>query len=227
MKKFVVDARLKKAESLFNERKKLNEETDITDYLQLCDKADILRNAGDKLIHLGFKSKNEAKSQDVAGSLNNLAVLYYKQREYDKAEPLLQRALTIKEAALGPDDPSVATTIQNLGLFYKAQHQYTKAEPLYQRAFAIREKALGPDHPDVAMSLTNLAGLYDKQHQSAKAEPLIRRALEIVIGAFGRDQPAVAKAMENYAILLRNMSRPDEAAALESRAKAIRAQNPD
>jgi hypothetical protein len=61
-KKSVVDARLKKAGSLFNERKKLNEETAITDYLQLCDKADILRNAGDELVHLGFKSKNEPKS---------------------------------------------------------------------------------------------------------------------------------------------------------------------
>jgi hypothetical protein len=61
-KRFVVDARLKKAESLFEARKKLNEETDITDYLQLCDKADILRHAGDELVHLGFKSKNEAKS---------------------------------------------------------------------------------------------------------------------------------------------------------------------
>jgi hypothetical protein len=61
-KKFVVDARLKKAELLFKERTKLNEETDITDYLQLCDKADILRHARDELVHLGFKSKNEAKS---------------------------------------------------------------------------------------------------------------------------------------------------------------------
>ena len=93
-------------------------------------------------------------------SLNNLAALYETQGQYAKAEPLYQRALAIREKALGPEHPDVAASLNNLAVLYHAQGQYAKAEPLYQRALAIREKALGPEHPDVATSLNNLAVLY-------------------------------------------------------------------
>jgi hypothetical protein len=43
--------------------------------------------------------------------------------------------------------------------------------------------------------------------------------------ALGPEDPNVAICLEGYASLLRNMSRQDEAALLESRTKAIRAKN--
>lgn len=39
----------------------------------------------------------------------------FTQGEYAKAEPLYQRALTIREKALGLDHPYVAGTLTNLG----------------------------------------------------------------------------------------------------------------
>ena len=80
-------------------------------------------------------------------SLNNLARLYYTQGQYAKAEPLYQRALAIREKALGPEHPDVARASTTWRLLYDTQGQYAKAEPLYQRALAIREKALGPGAP--------------------------------------------------------------------------------
>jgi tetratricopeptide (TPR) repeat protein len=50
----------------------------------------------------------------VANSLNNLADLYGAQGRYARAEPLYQRALAIREKALGPDHPDVATSLSNL-----------------------------------------------------------------------------------------------------------------
>lgn len=38
-------------------------------------------------------------------TLGNLAILYYNQRNYEQAKPLLERALAIYENALGPDHP--------------------------------------------------------------------------------------------------------------------------
>jgi Tetratricopeptide repeat len=66
----------------------------------------------------------------VATSLNNLALLYYGQGQYAKAEPLYQRSLAIAEKALGPEHPEVATSLNNLAALYRAQGQYAKAEPL-------------------------------------------------------------------------------------------------
>ena len=83
----------------------------------------------------------------VATSLNNLALLYYAQGHYARAEPLYKRSLKINEKALGPDHPNVALSLNNLALLYDDQGYYAQAEPLYKRALKIDEKALGPDHP--------------------------------------------------------------------------------
>ena len=99
------------------------------------------------------------------------------QGQYAKAEPLYQRALAIREKALGPDHPDVAASLNNLAGLYRAQGQYAKAEPLYQRALAIGEKALGPDHPDVATASTTWRCCTAPKGEYAKAEPLYQRAL--------------------------------------------------
>ena len=74
-----------------------------------------------------------------------------------KAEPLYERALALREKALGPEHPDVATSLNNLAELYEAQGQYARAEPLYQRALAIAEKALGPEHPNMATFRENYA----------------------------------------------------------------------
>ena len=105
--------------------------------------------------------------------MNDLAIWLKNRAEHDEAKPLFQRALAIREKALGSEHPDVAQSLNNLALLYYNQGQYAKAEPLYQRALAIREKALGPEHPDVATSLNNLARLYlaEDQYGKAKAAP--------------------------------------------------------
>jgi tetratricopeptide (TPR) repeat protein len=46
----------------------------------------------------------------AVATLNNLAMLYSRQGQYAKAEPLYQRALAIWEKALGPDHPVPGVT---------------------------------------------------------------------------------------------------------------------
>ena len=112
-------------------------------------------------------------------------------REEDErdAEPLHRRALSIREAALGPDHPDVATSLTNLAALYQVQGRYADAEPLHRRALVIDEAALGPDHPSVATDLNNLAELYRVQSRNAEAEPLYQRALAIRETTLGTDHP--------------------------------------
>ena len=70
-------------------------------------------------------------------------------KDYTEAITLAERALAIREKALGPDHPDVAMSFNNLAVLYKAQGRYADAEPLYKRNLAISEKGLGPNHPDV------------------------------------------------------------------------------
>jgi tetratricopeptide (TPR) repeat protein len=83
----------------------------------------------------------------AAELLNHAGFYLYERARYTDAAPLLERALAIREKALGPEHPDVANSLNNLTDLYEAQGQYAKAEPLYQRALTIHEKALGRSTP--------------------------------------------------------------------------------
>lgn len=73
--------------------------------------------------------------------------------------PLYQRALAIKEQALGATHPDTAISLNNLAALYRAQGDYPAALPLYQRALAICEQALGATHPITKVLRENLEAL--------------------------------------------------------------------
>ncbi len=72
-----------------------------------------------------------------------------------EAEPLMRRALKIREASFGPDHTQVAVSLSNLAVLLKDSSRYAEAEPLFRRALAIDEASFGPRHPDVAKDLNN------------------------------------------------------------------------
>src|SRR6202048_4694993 len=96
-----------------------------------------------------------AQQADEASELNEKVIEFYKAGRYADAIPIAQRALAIREKALGRDHPDVATALSWLAVLYNSQGRYADAEPLYKRSLAIREQALGRAHPDVARSLNN------------------------------------------------------------------------
>jgi tetratricopeptide (TPR) repeat protein len=81
------------------------------------------------------------------------------QGQYAQVEPLLRRALAIREKVLFPEHPDVAASLNNLAELYVTLSEYEKAQPLYERALRIREKTLGSEHPDVAILSGKLRAL--------------------------------------------------------------------
>jgi CHAT domain-containing protein/tetratricopeptide (TPR) repeat protein len=162
---------------------------------------------------------------DVATSLNNLGLLYYRQGAYARAEPLFVRALAIQEKARGAMHPKVATSLNNLAALYQSQGAYARAEPLLARALAIREKALAAMHPDVATSLNNLARLYQEQGAYGRAEPLLVRALAIHEKALGAMHPDVATYLNNLAGLYQAQGAYARAEPLYARAAEVQEAN--
>jgi CHAT domain-containing protein/Tfp pilus assembly protein PilF len=159
---------------------------------------------------------------DVAGAMNNLAMLYGSQGQDADAEPLYRRSLAILEKLRGLDSSEVAPELNNLAALYQRQQRYADAEPLFKRALAIREKALGRDHPDLGQSLNNLATNYEKQDRHADSEPLFKRALAIYEKAAGPKHPAVATLLNNLGQVDKVQGRFGEAEPLIKRSLAIR-----
>ena len=112
-----------------------------------------------------------------------------------------ERALAIREQALGPDHPDTAQSLHNLAALLNATGDYTKALPLYMQSLAIWEQTLGPDHPDTATSLNNLASLLYTMGDYAGAWPLLGRALAIREQALGPDHPDTITVRQNLVVL--------------------------
>jgi len=99
-----------------------------------------------------------------------LAVLYYNQRKYGEAEPLLVQALAIFEQQLGTMHPKTALQQSNLAELYYAQGKYKEAEFLYQRALAIYHQALGSQHPTTQSIRENYTSLLESMKQGETSE---------------------------------------------------------
>ena len=61
-----------------------------------------------------------AQSVEESGRLNHQAGQLYQQGHYREAEPLLTRALAIREKVLGPNHPAVALLLYNLAVIYES-----------------------------------------------------------------------------------------------------------
>jgi tetratricopeptide (TPR) repeat protein len=141
--------------------------------------------------------------------------------KYAAAEPLLERALGLRESIHGRTHLEVARCLNLLGYVHRRLGNHTRAELLLERALAIWEAALGKNHPDVADSLHNLAILYRHQGLYTRAEPLFERALAIREAALGKNHPDVADSLHNLATLYGHQGLYARAEALFERALAI------
>jgi Tfp pilus assembly protein PilF len=141
--------------------------------------------------------------------------------DYAAGRPLLERAVAIREQALGEEHLDTAQSLSNLAGLLQDQGDLAGARPFYERALAITEKALGSEHPFTATNLSNLAVLLQAQGDLASARPLKERALAIREAALGPEHRDTAISLNNLALLLQAQGDLDGARPLFERALAI------
>ena len=143
---------------------------------------------------------NQSAELQEAERLTQQTEKLYAEGRYAEAVPAAERALAIRERALGPLHPLVAYSLNNLARAHEAKGDYARAEPLYRRALETYEKVPGSES-NVAAVLNNLGGLYAAKGDYARAEPLYQRAFAIHEKASGPDHPSVANVLNSLAAL--------------------------
>jgi serine/threonine-protein kinase len=156
-----------------------------------------------------------------ARMLQTIGTVYQQLGLYDRAEPLLQKALETRTKLLGGDSLEVAESLESLGRLEDRQGRYPKARPLLERSLAIREAALGPEDPQVAQSLDALALNHLRTGDDAAAEQLFQRALALRREALGPRHPQVAESLANLANFYRQHGDPARAEPLYRQALAV------
>jgi eukaryotic-like serine/threonine-protein kinase len=115
---------------------------------------------------------------EVATSLNNLALVLWRQGKLDEAETMFRESLALKRK-LKVDHQDLAAVINNLAFVLWKKGQLPEAEALNREALEMRKKVLGNDSPDVAASLDNLGGVLRDANRLPEAEAALRECLAI------------------------------------------------
>ena len=167
------------------------------------------------------EARSIAEQAETDLSLIGLARNYSDLGLYDKAVPLLFRALDIREKNFGPEHPAVADCLEILGSLYGNLRQHDKSLPLQLRAFSIRQKALGTEHPLTAASLTSISLTYVRQKQYELTLPLLHNALAIQGKILGPEHPDMWTSLSLLANAYSGLAQYEQALPLRQRALAI------
>ena len=108
-----------------------------------------------------------------------LATAHRDRAEYAEAEPLLLRALRLREAGTGPEGAEVISAVDSLAYVEFGLKKFPEAEVLYKRLAALWEKNAGADHPMLALTFDKMAEFYAFQQRYEEAEKYARQALAL------------------------------------------------
>jgi tetratricopeptide (TPR) repeat protein len=112
----------------------------------------------------------ENKSMQVS-ALNNIAGIYYKKGELDKALGYFEESLRLET-----DEKEKATTYNNIAIIYGNKGDYQKAVEYFQKAIETGERY--GDYHGVSVRKLNLGELYRRMKDYEKAEKYLLEGLE-------------------------------------------------
>lgn len=160
------------------------------------------------------------KSRWLPSVLNCLGDLYYVTGSPEKAEEYYRRALRLTER--DQTNLEVCRALNGLALIKNDCGATVEAEELLKRAITIHEKNLRGLHPYCGTAYTNLGILYTNSGKYEQAKEALDCAAYIQNKSLGSVHPDVALRLEAQAALYAKTGKPQDAAALQQQAEAIR-----
>jgi CHAT domain-containing protein/Tfp pilus assembly protein PilF len=153
------------------------------------------------------------RDEYLAVAYNNMAEMYMAQGFLSKAQPLLERAGSLRETQPS-QRPFRAAVLINLALLYTRQNRYTEAKPFFERALALLEQSLPNDHPKLAGARFQFGSVYLSQGRYAEAERLLQQALSSSEKKLGPGHPQVSPVQNALASTYFYQNRLEESLAL-------------
>jgi tetratricopeptide (TPR) repeat protein len=121
----------------------------------------------------------------------------------EQAQLVLERALSIREAAYGLKHPAVAVTLDKLGLVLLDRGRLNDAKERFERSLEIREDEYGSEHLSVAWSLNNLGLVLRELDDLEGARKSYERARIIKLANYGTQTADVITTVGNLANVLK------------------------
>ena len=112
------------------------------------------------------------------GTMTNLANLYRRQQQFDKAEALHGQVLIEKRRLFGDQDVRTLNSINNLACAHMYANSYTDAKPLFEEALAGYREVYLAEHRDTLKVMHRLGYTLAQLEDFEDARLLLREALD-------------------------------------------------
>jgi len=133
-----------------------------------------------------------------------LADTFLSDRNFTRARPLVEQAVTLAEAQLGEGHPDTWNAWRALGDLQLANGRPQEARQLLERALAAAHRLQGPASPEAAVLLCNLAAAIRRAGDVPTAREYALRALQAREEVFGPQHLLTTHAHNTLALVLRD-----------------------
>jgi len=174
-------------------------------------------DAGAQSIHSKLRGQPELQ----ATLMDTIGTVYLGLGQLDRAQPLIEQALSIRRTRFGDDNLDVARSLFSLNRVYAERGDLARAEQLARGSLALAERHTGADSLQTALNSCQLGVIMHRQDRWADAERLFQRCLDIRIARLGKTHELVADPLDNLAIVAMDRMDFDTAERLAREALAI------
>ncbi len=161
-------------------------------------------------------------AQSLAGSLNELATIYFRQYRLAESIAAQREALEIQKAVLGPEHLDVTTSLGNIACCLALQGEFAEAIRMGTESLALASRLLDPDHPFTAGGKVNLAKMHLAAGNLDQADDLLQEALACQRKQLPTNDVVFAVTLDGLGQIRMAQGRLDEAESLLYRALNIR-----
>jgi TonB family protein len=176
--------------------------------------------AAGEAYNAAFERAISKEKQRLSPVALEVATFFDGQRQPEKAEAVLQRALDAEEAAGQPLSMQIPV-LMRLRDVDRSRRNFDLA-PVETRLVKAWESQAGPESVVVANNLYSLSGSLEQTGQFAEAEQAIQRGIAILERNYGSNAPSVGLALGRLASIETRLGKDDLAREARNRESAIR-----
>jgi len=143
-------------------------------------------------------------------TLRSMARIYMAFGEYEKAQPLVEQALTLANQKNDPDYECAMCLIDTACL-YENQNKLASAEKMCEQGLRLQQEFLYENHQYIACTLRILSSIYRRQGKLRQAEDALEKAAAILRVDHTEDDYAMVSLEADIAKLLVAQGKLDEA----------------
>jgi len=172
-----------------------------------------------------FQQLHGRKHEQVATSLQMVAVSHFIIRDFANADKVMQETMKLREEIYGADSVMYATYLTIWSSLLQGAHSYQKAETLLKKSISILERLKGPNDMQLVNGLMQLGWLFYMRGDYKNGDKHYLRGIQIQSQSPGVTPGSMAQHWVTVGQMNQALGRPDAAKKFFGRAeKSIHAE---